>query len=429
MNGERHFLLKNIRLVEPDDMKTDGVDLHFCLQNGQSRILQVGKGLKVEKQDGLMISNMHGALACPAFFDLRSAMPRLESGGEESLETFLRSAVRGGFVRTLPRPFRYAVSDPGKCAELISKTRSATCRVLPVIPLTYTKEGEPLRTDPAMLKKAGAAALSFEHERTEPDGKMLVEMLESCHQNGLLFIAPLSERSLTGQGAGKGVYAKALKIAGEDRLSELFALSKALLLAKTKNLPVHFPLVTLKESVNMISQAKKEGVPISCATSPPYFSFNESELFFSGREARLSPPLRTEEDRAAVIEGLRDGVIDAICSDHTALSKTCIERDGMLGASGFETVFGAGITHLVLPGHLSLYRFLQLISTSPARVAGIDASIKEGNPADIVFFDPNAPMVYTHQTLVTRGFNTPFLNKSLYGRVKTVYCNGVRRDT
>ena len=289
MNGERHFLLKNIRLVEPDDMKTDGVDLYFCLQNGQSRILQVGKGLKVEKQDGLMISNMHGALACPAFFDLRSAMPRLESGGEESLETFLRSAVRGGFVRTLPRPFRYAVSDPGKCAELISKTRSATCRVLPVIPLTYTKEGETLRTDPAMLKKAGAAALSFEHERTEPDGKMLVEMLESCHQNGLLFIAPLSERSLTGQGAGKGVYAKALKIAGEDRLSELFALSKALLLAKTKNRSFSSGHPEGKREYDQ-SGKKRGRAHQLCNLAPLLFLQRKRALLFRQRGKTLSPP-------------------------------------------------------------------------------------------------------------------------------------------
>ena len=158
-----------------------------------------------------------------------------------------------------------------------------------------------------------------------------------------------------------------------------------------------------------------------------YFSFTESELFFSGKVARLSPPLRTEEDRMAVIEGLQNGVIDAVCSDHTALPKDHVDRGMPLGSSGFETLFGAGITHLVLPGHLSLYRFLQLISTAPAKILGVDCAIKEGNPLDLVFIDPDSPMVYTHQTLLTRGFNTPFFGKSLCGRVTDGYYNGVKR--
>ncbi|MBQ8215764.1 MAG: amidohydrolase family protein [Clostridia bacterium] len=425
MNIERRFLLKNVRLIDPDGMKSDGAEIYFSVTGGKSRILQVGKGIKAERTDGLMIVNMHGALACPAFTDLRSALPYLESGGEESLDTFLKSALRGGVVRTLARPFRYQPSTAARVTALCERSGGGGCRILPAVPLS-TAGGDCLPL--AELKRAGAAALSADSEKTEPSGKLLLTGLEECRKAGLLFIAPCADKSLQGKGANKGMYAKVMKIEGEDPMAELLSLSRALTLARLKGVPVHFPLVTLKESVEMIARAKREGIAISCATAPPYFSFTESELVFSGKVARLSPPLRTEEDRMAVIKGLKEGVIDAICSDHTALSKECVEKGSALGATGFETLFGAGITHLVMPGHLSLYRFLQLISTAPSRILGIDSSIKEGNPADLVFFDPDTPMVYNHQTLLTRGMNTPFFGKSLCGRVRTVYCNGVRRE-
>lgn len=427
MNVERLFLLKNVRLISPDERRSDGVDVFFSVKGGQSRILQTGKNLRIKEQDGLRVTNMHGALACPAFTDLRSALPYLESGGEESLETFLKSAMRGGVARTLARPFRYSPNGASRCTALIERTRSGSCRILPAAPLTVGA-GDALSPAPfAELGGAGALAVSADSERTEPTAAHLLEGLRACKEQGMLFIAPHTEKSLQGRGANKGAYAKTLKIEGEDPMSEILALSRAITLAEREQAAVHFPLVTLKESVRMIEEAKSRGVSLTCATAPPYFSFTESELFFSGKVARLSPPLRTEEDRMAVIEGLQNGVIDAVCSDHTALPKDHVDRGMPLGSSGFETLFGAGITHLVLPGHLSLYRFLQLITTAPAKILGVDCAIKEGNPLDLVFIDPDSPMVYTHQTLLTRGFNTPFFGKSLCGRVTDGYYNGVKR--
>ena len=141
------------------------------------------------------------------------------------------------------------------------------------------------------------------------------------------------------------------------------------------------------------------------------------------------PPLRTEADRLSVIEGLADGAIDHIVSDHDP--HTDAEKQGSVaqaapGAVGFETAFAAGVTNLVLPGHLTLYRLIELMALAPAAVLGIDASIRVGAPLDLCFIDPDAEMLYNRSTMHSRSANTPFLGHMLKGRVTGLFIDGVR---
>ncbi len=430
MNGEHYTLLKNVRLIDPEEKRTDGVDIYYCKKGGQSTVLQVGKGLKPTEKEGLSVINTHGAIACPAFTDLRCALPYQDSAVEETLYTFLLSASVGGYARVLASPFRYLPDSPARCESLLKNAdKAGDCRLLPAVALTKGCEGSVLAPFEAMKEK-GAFAITADCERQEPSGKLLLAALEESERLKMPFIAPCREKSLQGNGVNKGAVAQKLREEGEDPASELLALSKALMLAHTRNIPVHFPLVTLKESVRLIGEAKRAGVPITCATAPPYFSFTESELIFTGENARLSPPLRREADRMAVIEGLQSGVIDCICSDHTPLPSSGTKgKKQITGASGFETVFAAGMTHLVIPGHLSLYRLLYLLSLAPADLLGIDCRIKPGNPMDLAFINTESEMFYNRHSMRTRGLNTPFYGKALRGRVTGLYINGVRQQS
>ena len=430
MTTERYRLLKNIRLVDAAEGRTEGTDLLYLQKEGKSTVLQIGKGIKPPMKEGLTITNMHGALACPAFTDLRCAHPEPDLEYRESMQSCLISAQAGGFSRILTRPVKSGADSPQKYETILKNAaKVADCRLFPALPLTVGGKGESLAPLEALREK-GALAVCADLEKTEVSGRILLSALQETNRLGMLFIAPYKEKSLAGRGVNKGRIAARLKEEGEEPASELLALTRALTLAHAANAPVHFPLVTLKESVELIRKAKKAGVPVTAATAPPYFSLTESELLFIGENARLSPPLRQEADREAVIEGLADGTIDCICSDHTPLSER--EKTGgknaLPGAVGLETVFAAGMTHLVLPGHLSLYKFLSLLSLAPASLLGFDASIKEGGTLDLAFIESEGEMVYNRHSIRSRSCNTPFFGRALLGRVTGLYIDGVRQN-
>lgn len=430
MTNERYGLIKNIRLIDPKGQRTDGTDLLYLQKDGKSTVLQMGKGLKAPQRDGLTITNMHGALACPAFTDLRCAHPEPDFEYRESLQSCLLAAAAGGFARILTRPLKNGADTPTKYENTVKNAaRAADCRLFPAVPITVGGRGEVLSPFEA-LKEKGALAITADLEKKELSGKLFLSALQESKRLGMLFIAPCHEKSLSGAGVNKGRISARLKEEGEDGAAELLALSRALMLSHLQNAPVHFPLVTLKESVNLIRMAKKAGVPITCATAPPYFSLTESELLFTGENARLSPPLRAEEDRAAIIEGLLDGTIDCICSDHTPLSdrEKAGGKTALPGAAGLETVFAAGVTHLVLPGHLTLYRLLELISLAPAGLLGIDGQIKEGAPLNLAIIDSDSELVYNQHSMRSRSHNTPFYGRALLGRVTGLYIDGVRQS-
>ena len=426
MTNERFTLIKNIRLINPIEEKTVGCDLLFCKKNGKSEILKIEKNIKQLPKEGVRILNAHGSLACPAFTDLRCALPERMTQYRESTESLLFAAAAGGYAHLLCRPITSFPDNGKKCTEIVSSAKALSeCRVSPVVPLSVGGDGEKLAPF-ELLKAKGALAIGAEGEKNEPNGRLLIGAIEESKRLSMLFIASGYEKSLTGSGVNQGSIAAKLNQKGDHPAGELLALVKALLLAEQTSCPIHFPVVTLKKSVELIRQAKKEGVPITCATAPPYFSLSEQELLFLGNNARLCPPLRTEEDRLAVIEGLSDGTIDCICSDHTPLSKREKSKEGgaLPGAVGLETAFAAGITYLVLPGHLSLYRLLRLMSIAPAALLGQDARIKEGGECSLALIDTKKELVYTGHSIYSHSFNTPFFGTSLWGRVIGLYVRG-----
>ena len=199
-------------------------------------------------------------------------------------------------------------------------------------------------------------------------------------------------------------------------------------IAETNNLHTHICHISTKTSVSMIRDAKKRGVKVTCETCPHYYSFTEDEVLISGVNAKMNPPLRTEKDRQAIIQGLKDGTIDAIITDHaphTEEEKAKGLATAPNGIIGFETALAATITNLIKPGLLNYMDMVRVMSYTPAKILGINrGEIKDGEIADLTIFDPNKEYVYSKESIVSKSKNTPWIGKKLSGEVEYTICDG-----
>ena len=427
---EKYRLIRNVRFVDPDAGRTDACDFLYKIRDGRSEILKIGKNLRAGEIEGLNIVNMHGMTACTPFVDLRCTVPDPGYSYRESLSSGLLAAAAGGYGRVLLTPASSPKPDNPQTLDAAIKAAAAVDLAGASFGVPLTKGGKgAMLTDFRAMKKAGAGAVCCDWEEKESGAQILLDGVTGAAEAGLLFEAPVGKKSLA-QKKNAGRIADHLGGRTPDRVGELLALGDALTLSRVTGCPLHFPLVTQKESVDMMRRAKSEGLRVSCGTAPQYFAFSDSELLFSGSRAKFDPPLRREEDRLAVIEGLKDGTVDCICTDHTPLSDAEKGADfgrALPGGTGLDTAFAAGVTHLVLPGHLSVSELLALMSTAPARILGSPWKTAVGGRLDLVFFDADEEMLYVKSTMRSRSVNTPFYGRALRGRVKALYFDGDRK--
>lgn len=225
-----------------------------------------------------------------------------------------------------------------------------------------------------------------------------------------------------------GEIAGKLEVEGVLPEAETIMAAREVEISEINNVHAHVCHVSAKETIRLIRDAKKRGVSVTCETCPHYYSFTVEEVLTSGANAKMNPPLREEEDKKEVIEGLKDGTIDCIITDHAPHAEE--EKQGELsktpnGIVGFETALAATITNLVDKGYISYMDMVKLTSYNPARILGIDkGEIKEGKIADITIFDPNMEYVYQKEDIVSKSKNTPWIGKTLKGKVCYTIVNG-----
>lgn len=225
-----------------------------------------------------------------------------------------------------------------------------------------------------------------------------------------------------------GAVAEKLGVQGVLPEAEEIMAARDIVIAETNELHTHICHISTKTSVNMIRDAKKRGVKVTCETCPHYYFFTVQEVLESGANAKMNPPLREEKDRQAIIKGLQDGTIDAIITDHAPHTEE--EKSGELaktpnGIIGFETALPATITELVDKGYIDYLDMVRLMSFGPAKVLGIDkGEIKIGADADLTVFDSKKEYIYTKDMIVSKSKNTPFIGKKLKGEVKYTIVGG-----
>ena len=416
------ILLKNGTVIDYASNTNEKFDVLIS----DNKIEKIEKNIEVTSADEVI--DCTDLLIMPGMIDMHCHLR--ETGGEhkETIETGCHSAVKGGFTTICPMPNTKPTPDSAIVLEKIinEAKRVNLCNVLPFSSVTKGEEGKEL-VDFKEQKLAGAIAFSDDGRPVE-NARMIREAMIKANEIGSFISEHCEEKSVSSGAINAGKVAEKLGVEGVLPEAEEIMASRDIVIAETNNLHTHICHISTQTSVNMIRDAKKRGVKVTCETCPHYYSFTEDEVLISGVNAKMNPPLRTEKDRQAIIQGLKDGTIDAIITDHaphTEEEKAKGLATAPNGIIGFETALAATITNLIKPGLLNYMDMVRVMSYTPAKILGINrGKIKDGEIADLTIFDPNKEYVYSKESIVSKSKNTPWIGKKLIGEVEYTICNG-----
>lgn len=393
--------------------------------------IQDGKITKIEKnldETADRVIDCKGLYIMPGMIDMHCHLREPGFEHKETIETGAKSTVKGGFTTICPMPNTKPTPDNVDTIKwIIQRGKEVNlCNILPFASVTKGEKGEEL-VNFEELKKAGAIAFSDDGMPVE-NARMIREAMFEANKIGSFISEHCEEKSVSSGAINAGKVAEELGVQGVLPEAEEIMAGRDTIIAETNNLHTHICHISTKTSVNMIRDAKKRGVKVTCETCPHYYFFTVDEVKQSGVNAKMNPPLREEKDREAIIEGLKDGTIDAIITDHAPHAEE-EKAKGLAqapnGIIGFETALPATITKLVDEGHINYLDMVRLMSYSPAKLLGIDrGEIKLGAVADLTVFDPNKEYIYEKEMIVSKSKNTPFIGKKLKGEVKFTIVNG-----
>ncbi len=414
-------LLKNGKLIDYKTMINDYFDVF--IENGI--IKEIAKEINTVADEVIDCTNL---FIIPGMIDIHCHLREPGFEYKETIETGMKSAVKGGFTSICPMPNTNPTCDSAFILKKIQDEakRVGVCNVFPYASVTIEEKGGEL-TDFETLKNAGAIAFSDDGMPVVRAKIMREAMIKA--QKLDTFVASHCEEKELGKGAiNAGEVARELNVEGVFPEAETLMAAREVELAEINNVHAHICHISAKETAKLIRDAKKRGVNVTCETCPHYYSFTEEEVLESGTNAKMNPPLRTKEDMAEIIKAIQDGTIDCIITDHAPHAKEEKEQDlekAPNGIIGFETALAASITHLIDKGYIDYLDLVKLTSYNPAKILGIDRGvIEEGKIADITIFNPNEEYIYTEEMIVSKSKNTPYIGKKLKGQVKYTIVNG-----
>lgn len=415
------ILLKGGRVIDYKNKIDSKLDI--LLEN--EKITKIGKD--IEEQVDREI-DCKGLNIIPGMIDIHCHLREPGFEYKETIETGAKSAVAGGFTTICPMPNTKPTPDNVETLEKIIEEakRVNLCNILPYASVTKGEKGEEL-VNFEELKKAGAIAFSDDGMPVVNSKAMRTAMIEA-DKLGTYVASHCEEKSVSAGEINAGSVAEKLEVEGILPEAEEIMAAREIVISETNNVRGHICHISTKTSKDMIRDAKKRGVKITCETCPHYFTFTVQEVLNAGTNAKMNPPLREEKDRKAIIEGLKEGTIDCIITDHAPHSKE--EKEQPLakapnGIIGFETALPAEIMNLIDTKELDYFDLVRLTSYTPASLLKIDrGTLEEGKVADITIFDENEKYVYTEEMIVSKSKNSPFIGKELKGKVKYTIVGG-----
>ena len=414
-------LLKNGTLI---DYKTNTFEKKDILIE-DDKVTKIGKDVSVSAEKIIDCTNFY---IIPGMIDMHCHLREPGFEHKETIETGSKSAVCGGFTTICPMPNTKPTPDSAIVLQKIIETAKNVnlCNVLPYASVSKGEKGEEI-VDLENLKKAGAIAFS-DDGMPVVNSKMMREAIIEADKLGTFVASHCEEKSVAAGAINAGKVAKQLGVNGVLPEAEEIMAAREIVISETNNVRAHICHISTKTTKNMVRDAKKRGVKITCETCPHYFTFTVDEVLKSGVNAKMNPPLREEKDRQAIIEGLKEGTIDAIITDHAPHAEE--EKNKGLetapnGIIGFETALSAEIMNLIDTGDLTYLDLVRLTSYNPAKLLKIDrGTIEEGKIADITIFDPNETYTYTKEMIVSKAKNSPFIGRQLKGRVQYTIVGG-----
>lgn len=425
----RPLALLNARLVDP----ARGSDAWGGLLIEQGRIAAVG-GMVVPANLGPDVEtyDCEGRVVAPGLIDMRAFLGEPGAEHRETIATATAAAAAGGVTTLVARPdTNPPVDEPAVVDFLLRRARdTGRVDVLPAAALTKGLKGQEI-AEIGLLQEAGAVAFT-DGRSSVANAQVMLRALTYARDFQALVIHQAEDRDLVGQGVmNAGEFATRLGLPGVPREAETLVLDRDLrlvaLAAKVPGLRYHAAFCTSSPSLEAIARAKVLGLPVTCGVSINHLTLNENDIGDYRTFLKLSPPLRTEEERQALVEGLAQGVIDVIVSDHNPQdveTKRLPFAEAEDGAVGLETMLSAGL-RLVHAGQIALPALLKALSTRPAEILGLPKGrLAKGAPADIICFDPDEPYVLDARTLRSKCRNTPFDEARLDGVVKLTLVAG-----
>ena len=414
-------LLKNGHVV---DYKNNLDDIYDILIKDE-RIAKIAKELneKVDKE-----IDCTGLYIIPGMIDMHCHLREPGYEYKETIEAGSKSAVAGGFTTICPMPNTKPTPDNVEVLkEIIEKGKKVNlCNILPYASVSKGEKGEEL-VNFKELKEAGAIAFS-DDGMPVVNSRMMREAIIEADKLGTFVSSHCEEKSVSKGAINAGKIAEKLGVEGVLPEAEEIMAAREIVISETNNVRAHICHISTKTTKNMVRDAKKRGVKITCETCPHYFTFTVEEVLKSGANAKMNPPLREEKDRKAIIEGLKDGTIDCIITDHAPHSKEEKEQDlakAPNGIIGFETALSAEIMNLIDTNELTYLDLVRLTSYNPAKLLKLDKGIiEEGKVADLTIFNPDEKYIYTEDMIVSKAKNSPFIGKELKGKVKYTMVGG-----
>ncbi|MCR5404898.1 MAG: dihydroorotase [Butyrivibrio sp.] len=347
---------------------------------------------------------------------------------KEDIETGSKAALRGGFTtvvmmgNTEPHFDNY---DTVRNAVL-KGARCAPIRVFACGNVTKGMEGKEL-VDMDELLKAGAVLFTDDGKPITDEGLMEQACIEASKRNKIISLHEEDPAFITENGINAGEVAKKLGITGSPRQAEVSMVERDIDIAERTGASIVIQHISAEQSVKLIRDAKKRGVKVYAEATPHHFTLTESAVLKYGTLAKMNPPLRLESDRMAIIEGLRDGTIEMIATDHAPHASYEKEKEltsAPSGITGLETSLALGIKELVNPGFLTMEQLLERMTIGPARVCGLDAGyLHSDGYANIVIFSPDEE--WTYEESASKSSNSPFFGWKLPGRIHFVISMGV----
>jgi dihydroorotase len=417
------LLIKNGRVIDPAT-KTDAT-LDVLLEG--EKIKEVGAAGKVSSPQGVEVFDAAGLIVAPGFIDLHAHLREPGQESSETIETGTKAAARGGFTAICCMPNTKPVNDNASVTRFIldRAKAGASVRVWPIGAASVASKGEAI-AEIAAMKQAGIVAVS-DDGKPIATAKLTRQVMDYCRSLDLPVIEHSEDVSLAaGAVMREGVSSTRLGLRGMPAAAESVCVARDVQLAELTGARLHVAHLSAKASLDQVRWAKSRGLHVTCEVTPHHFTLIDEDVKYDSK-FKMNPPLAAREDREALLAGLADGTVDAIATDHAphepALKDVEFDR-APFGILGFETALALALEQLVHSGRISLMRMVELFTTGPARVLGIERKIATGQAGDLTIFTADQPWTYNVKKSASKSRNSPFDERAFKGGAMATIVGG-----
>ncbi len=392
--------------------------------------LYIENGLFTEALSGTpdRVIDLDGKTVLPGLIDGHCHLREPGFEYREDIVSGTKSAAKGGFSSVCCMPNTKPVCDNASIvSSIITKAKNqGYANVFPIGAASKGLAGKEL-SEMGLMKEAGIVAVSDDGRPIE-SADLLRKVLLYASDFNIPVLNHCEEMSLAEGAMNEGIVSTELGLRGIPTAAEDTMIARDIIMAEYLNLPIHICHVSTRGGVQMIREAKARNVKVTAETCPHYFVLTEDECRSFNSNTKMNPPLRTEEDRKAIIEGIKDKTIDLIVTDHAPHHEDEKNLEFALannGIVGFETAFALAYTYLVKPGHITLHELVDLMSVNPSKLFSLGrGTLEAGKPADLCVFDLENRFIFDRDSMLTKARNTPFGGYELYGRTVLTISGG-----